>query len=141
MTSLPVLFIDFRPRRREEHAAVIAIALSKHCKKRFARQFLQRRCRIHQAPIEEHPLAVASMGGCVVVARGCNHATQKRGHVDPRYGLTAGSILGLNHTPPGLLDNDMALPPQFGQQRGFATARTARNYDETIHMVMYLGGN
>ena len=55
VTPISVGHVNFRPRRRQKHAPMVPVGLTKRRQHRLAGQVLKAGSGVDQAPVEEHP--------------------------------------------------------------------------------------
>lgn len=112
--SLMIDDMDFRPRRRQEHPAMIAVGAAQRLNHGLARQVFKRDGGVDQAAIKEDP-TVQRRGGAVVQGDG-DGPSSEGGRIDPRQRRAVARLLLRDNAPAGLLDHHMTAATQLSQQ-------------------------
>ena len=115
MMPLCVFNIYFPPRRRDEHAPMVAVRTSQSCQHRFTGQVLKRRRRVNQPPVEEHP-ALQSARGNAVSERQLDGTARESRPVHPRKSSALALELILDDSSAGLVHNGVAALGKLRKQ-------------------------
>lgn len=132
VTTLCILHIDFRPRRRHEHAMVIAPRKIGCGCNGFACQMLQTRYGIDQPAVEEHPL-IGHIGFRQIDERKIGCTMQERMQVMPWQGRAIRLQFRGHDASARLRNHSISTPREFIEQRRFAPARTSRDNDTAVY--------
>ena len=115
MMPLCVFNIYFRPRRRDEHALMVAVRTSQSCQRRFTGQVLKRRSRVNQSPVEEHPTFQSACGNAVSEGHLDGTARESR-PVHPRKSSAFALKLILDNSSAWLIHSGVAAPSKIRKQ-------------------------
>ena len=112
---LCIFKIYFRPRRRDEHALMVAVRASQSCQRRFTGQVLKRRSRVNQPPVEEHPALQSACGNAVSEGQLDGTARESR-PVHPRKSSAFALKLILDDSSAWLIHNRVAALSKLRKQ-------------------------